>query len=241
MFFMPFLYQELFLSVMPVPGRLNVISISFPRPRVFYRQCSELCRVGHSYFRTLSRLVYTLQPVSRILLSLRYYASVGTNPFTSVEVIIREVDFRFIVRRIHLVRSQSILLLIYMHILRSFYYRRRANLPMSLQRAVILLITIRAAFLRYVLPWRQISFWRATVITRFLRVLPYRQDILELVWGRFTVGHPTLTRFFSLHYLLSLLIAPLSLIYIIILHMQRSRRPIEQNDYYLPFWPYFRV
>jgi len=193
-------------------------------------------------FRSLIRLVYTLQLVSRILLSLRYYARVGTNPFTSVEVIIREVDFRFIVRRMHLVRSQAILLLIYIHILRSLYYRRRANLPISLQRAVILLITIRAAFLRYVLPWGQISFWRATVITRFLRVLPYRQDILEWVWGRFTVRHPTLTRFFSLHYLLGLLIAPLSLIHIILLHMQRSRRPIrDQNDYYLPFWPYFRV
>ena len=67
-------------------------------------------------------------------------------------MIICEVDFRFIVRRIHLVRSQAILLLSYIHILRSLNYRRRANLPISLQRAVILLITIREAFLRYVLP-----------------------------------------------------------------------------------------
>lgn len=134
------------------------------------------------------------------------------------------------------------LLLIYIHILRSLYYRRGANIPISLQRAVILLITIRAAFLRYVLPWRQMSFWRATVITRFLRVLPYRQDILEWVWRGFTVGHPTLTRFFSLHYLLGLVIAPLSLIHILILHLQGSRGPIrDRNDYYIPFWPYFRV
>lgn len=186
--------------------------------------------------------MYTLQLVSRILLSLRYFARVGTSPFTSVEVIIREVDIRYLVRRIHLVRSQAILLLIYIHILRSLYYRRRANIPISLQRAVILLITIRAAFLRYVLPWRQISFWRATVITRFLGVLPYRQDILEWVWRGFTVRHPTLTRFFSLHYLLRLVIAPLSLIHILILHIQRSRGPIrDRNDYYIPFWPYFRV
>lgn len=193
-------------------------------------------------FRSLIRLVYSVQLISRILLSLRYFARVGTSPFTSVEVIIREVDLRFIVRRIHLVRSQAILLLIYRHMLRSLYYGRRANIPISLQRAVILLITIRAAFLRYVLPWRQMSFWGATVITRFLRVLPYRQDILEWVWRGFTVRHPTLTRFFSLHYLLRLVIAPLSLIHILILHIQRSRSPIgDRTDYYIPFWPYFRV
>lgn len=193
-------------------------------------------------FRSLIRLVYSVQLISRILLSLRYFARVGTSPFTSVEVIIREVDLRFIVRRIHLVRSQAILLLIYRHMLRSLYYGRRANIPISLQRAVILLITIRAAFLRYVLPWRQMSFWGATVITRFLRVLPYRQEILEWVWRGFTVRHPTLTRFFSLHYLLRLVIAPLSLIHILILHIQRSRSPIgDRTDYYIPFWPYFRV
>ena len=193
-------------------------------------------------FRSLIRTVFTIQLVSGILLSLRYYAGTRTIPFYSVEIIIREVDIRYIVRRLHLVRSQAILFFIYLHIMRSMLYRRRANIIITLQGTVILIATIGAAFLRYVLPWRQISFWGATVITRFLRVLPYRPDILEWVWRRFTVGHPTLTRFFSLHYILRIAVAPLSLIHMLLLHASRSGRPLrDRNDYYVPFWPYFRV
>jgi len=193
-------------------------------------------------FRSLIRTVFRVQIVSGILLSLRYYARTRTIPFYSVEVIIREVEAGYIVRGLHLVRSQAILFFIYLHIMRSILYRRRTNIIITLQRTLILVATIGAAFLRYVLPWGQISFWRATVITRFLRVLPYGPDILEWVWRRFTVGHPTLTRFFSLHYILRVAVAPLSLIHIILLHNSRSRRPLrDRNDYYVPFWPYFRV
>lgn len=193
-------------------------------------------------FRSLIRMIYTLQIISRIILSLRYFARSSIQSFDSVETIVRNVDIRYLFRGIHLIRSQAIILLIYLHICRSLYYRRRANILISLQRAVILVATIRAAFLRYVLPWRQISFWRATVITRFLGVLPIRPDILEWVWGGFSVGHPTLTRFFSLHYLLRILIGPLSLGHILLLHSNRSRRPLrDRNDYYIPFWPYFRI
>jgi len=193
-------------------------------------------------FRSLIRTVFTVQLISRVLLSLRYYARTGTMPFYSVEVIIREVDSGYTVRRLHLVRSQAMLFFIYLHIIRSMLYGRRANIVITLQGTLILVATIGAAFLGYVLPWRQMSFWRATVITRFLRVLPYRPDILEWVWGRFTVRHPTLTRFFSLHYILGIIVAPLSLIHMLLLHNARSRRPLrDRNDYYVPFWPYFRV
>jgi len=193
-------------------------------------------------FRSLIGIVYTIQLISRIILSLRYFARVRLNSFDSVENIVREVRGRVSIRRLHLVRSQAILLLIYLHIIRSLFYRRRANIFMSLQRAVILLITIGAAFLGYVLPWRQMSFWRATVITRFLGVLPYRPDILEWVWRGYTVDHPTLTRFFSLHYILGIAIAPLSLLHIVLLHEDRSGTPLrDRSDIYLPFWPYFRV
>lgn len=92
------------------------------------------------------------------MLSLRYFAGVRLNSFDSVENIVREVGGGVSVRGLHLVGSQAILLLIYLHIIRSLFYRRGANIFMSLQGAVILLITIRTAFLGYVLPWRQISF-----------------------------------------------------------------------------------
>lgn len=176
------------------------------------------------------------------MLSLRYFAGVRLNSFDSVENIVREVGGGVSVRGLHLVGSQAILLLIYLHIIRSLFYRRGANIFMSLQGAVILLITIGTAFLGYVLPWRQISFWGATVITRFLGVLPYRPDILEWVWGGYTVDHPTLTRFFSLHYILRISIAPLSLLHIVLLHEDGSGTPLgDRSDIYLPFWPYFRV
>jgi len=193
-------------------------------------------------FRSIVGFAYTVQLISRIILSLRYYARTITESFNSIETIVREVEYGYIIRRFHLVGSQAILLTIYLHITRSIYYRRRANTPITLQRAVILLVTIRAAFLRYVLPWGQISFWRATVITRFLRVLPNRPSILEWVWRGFTVGHPTLTRFFSLHYLLGLAIIPLSLIHVLLLHEKRSGRPLrDTRDFYIPFWPYFAI
>lgn len=193
-------------------------------------------------FRSMLRGVYTCQLISRILLSLRYHASTGSASFDSVENIVREVEHGISIRGMHLARSQIIILLIYLHMLRSLIYRRRVNAFITLQRTVILIMTMGAAFLGYVLPWGQMSFWRATVITRFLRVLPFRDDILKWVWGGFTVRHPTLVRFFSLHYLLRLAIAPLSLMHILILHQKGSGSPLgDYSDCYLPFWPYFGI
>jgi len=103
-------------------------------------------------FGSLIRLIYSLQLISGVILSLRYYARTGTDSFDSIENIVRNVDIRYLFRGIHLIRSQAIILLIYLHICRSLYYRRGANLVISLQRAVILVATIRAAFLGYVLP-----------------------------------------------------------------------------------------
>nr|BCM73312.1 cytochrome b [Salpa younti] len=193
-------------------------------------------------FGSLIGITYTIQLISGILLSLRYYAGTGTDSFNSVEIIAREVDAGFMIRGFHLVGSQMMMLLIYLHMGRSLYFGRGANMPMTLQGTVILLITMGAAFLGYVLPWGQMSFWGATVITGFLGVLPMGQDILEWVWGGFTVGHPTLTRFFSLHYLLGILIAPLSLMHMLILHSDGSGGPLgDRNDYYQPFWPYYGI
>merc|ERR1711970_338469 len=98
-------------------------------------------------FRSLIRTVFIVQLISRVLLSLRYYARTGTMPFYSVEVIIREVDSGYTVRRLHLVRRQAMLFFIYLHIIRSMLYGRRANIVITLQGTLILVETIGAAFL----------------------------------------------------------------------------------------------
>nr|BCM73300.1 cytochrome b [Pegea confoederata] len=193
-------------------------------------------------FGSLLGCVYTCQLVSGILLSLRYHASSGDSSFESVENIVREVEHGITVRGLHLAGSQMMMLLIYLHMLRSLMYGRGVNTLMTLQGTVILILTMGAAFLGYVLPWGQMSFWGATVITGFLGVLPFGDEILKWVWGGFTVGHPTLVRFFSLHYLLGLAIAPLSLMHVLILHQKGSGSPLgDYSDCYLPFWPYFGI
>nr|BCM73294.1 cytochrome b [Ihlea magalhanica] len=193
-------------------------------------------------FGSMVGFAYTVQLISGIILSLRYYAGTMTESFNSIETIVREVEYGYMIRGFHLVGSQAMLLTIYLHMTRSIYYGRGANTPMTLQGAVILLVTMGAAFLGYVLPWGQMSFWGATVITGFLGVLPNGPSILEWVWGGFTVGHPTLTRFFSLHYLLGLAIMPLSLIHVLLLHEKGSGGPLgDTGDFYIPFWPYFAI
>nr|BCM73324.1 cytochrome b [Thetys vagina] len=191
---------------------------------------------------SLLGITYVFQLVSGILLSLRYYAGDGTHSFDSVENIMREVNQGPVIRGLHLAGSQMMLLLVYLHMMRSLLYGRGVNTVMVLQGTVIMICTMGAAFFGYVLPWGQMSFWGATVITGFLGVIPMGDKLLEWVWGGFTVGHPTLTRFYSLHYLLGIAIAPLSLMHILILHDEGSGGPLgDFSDMYLPFWPYFGI
>lgn len=131
---------------------------------------------------------------------------------------------------------------IYLHIGRGIYYRRY-NLHLTWSVGIIILfITIATAFLGYVLPWGQISFWGATVITNLLSAIPYLGNtIVQWLWGGFAIDNATLTRFFTFHFLLPFIIAALILVHLLFLHQTGSNNPLglNRNIDKIPFHPYF--
>lgn len=111
-----------------------------------------------------------------------------------------------------------------------------------LVRVLLLVLSIRTAFLRYVLPWGQMSYWAATVITNLISVLPYRPSIVEWVWRGFSVNNPTLIRFYTFHFLFPFIVAFLTIIHLVFIHDFTSRHPLGGfSRKKIDFWPYFRV
>jgi len=194
-------------------------------------------------FRSTARICLVIQILTRIFLAMHYAASVDL-AFLSVEHIMRDVNRRWFLRYAHANRASIFFITVYIHILRRLYYRSYTS-PRELVwiiRVVIYLLIIITAFIRYVLPWRQISFWRATVITSLASALPIvRRSIVTWLWRRFSVDNATLNRFFSLHYLLPFIIARATIIHLAALHQYGSNNPlrIERKTDKISFYPYF--
>lgn len=131
-----------------------------------------------------------------------------------------------------------------MHIGRGIYYQSYKYLETWIIGVILLLTTIGTAFLGYVLPWGQISFWGTSVITNLITAIPYLGiDIVQWIWGGFSVDNPTLTRFFGLHFLLPFIIALITIVHLLFLHQTGSNNPlgINRNKNKLPFHPYFSI
>jgi len=176
----------------------------------------------------------------------RHYASEVHLAFTSVEHIRRDVRGGAVLRYIHANGASRFFIVVYVHIFRGLYYgsylQPRANLWYS--GIVIFFLRIATAFRGYVLPWGQISFWGATVITNLFSAIPeVGTSIVQLLWGGFSVDNPTLNRFYSLHYLLPFLIAAVAGLHLILLHQNGSNNPLGVLSVYdrIPFYPYFYV
>lgn len=154
----------------------------------------------------------------------------------------RDTQQGWLIRIIHANGARAFFFTLYIHIARGIYYRSFQLKLTWLIGVTIILITIATAFLGYVLPWGQISFWGATVITNLFSALPFvGQDIVYWLWGGFAVGAPTLTRFFSLHFLLPFLITALVAIHLLYLHETGSSNPLGlySNHDKVAFNPYF--
>jgi ubiquinol-cytochrome c reductase cytochrome b subunit len=163
-----------------------------------------------------------IQVVRGFLLSLYYNDSVSY-AFYSVTYLMLEVENGYEFRFIHSSGARLLFFLIFIHIGRRIWFKSYYILEVWESGAVIFLLLILVSFLGYVLPWGQISFWAATVITNLLYVVPYvGGQLLEWVWGGFRVGGPTLSRFFILHYIIPFLILVLSLVHLIFLHLDGS-------------------
>nr|AKF78622.1 cytochrome b [Corallimorphus profundus] len=177
-------------------------------------------------FGPLLGFCLVMQIVTGCFLSMHYCAEVGL-AFASVGHIMRDVNAGFLLRYFHANGASLFFLCLYVHIGRGLYYGGYTKTSVWRVGVVIFLLTMATAFMGYVLPWGQMSFWGATVITNLLSALPYvGTEIVQWVWGGFSVSGATLTRFFSLHFLFPFLLAILVGVHLIYLHVEGSNSPV---------------
>nr|AJW59812.1 cytochrome b [Cyanistes flavipectus]ANW84134.1 cytochrome b [Cyanistes cyanus] len=192
-------------------------------------------------FGSLLGICLVTQIVTGLLLAMHYTADTSL-AFTSVAHTCRNVQFGWLIRNLHANGASFFFICIYFHIGRGIYYGSYLNKE-TWNIGVILLLTLMAtAFVGYVLPWGQMSFWGATVITNLFSAIPYiGQTLVEWAWGGFSVDNPTLTRFFALHFLLPFVIAGLTLVHLTFLHETGSNNPlgIPSDCDKIPFHPYY--
>jgi len=195
-------------------------------------------------FGSLLAICLIIQIVTGVTLAMHYTPSVA-EAFNSVEHIMRDVNNGWLIRYLHANTASAFFFLVYLHIGRGLYYGSYKS-PRTLTWAigtVILIIMMATAFLGYVLPYGQMSLWGATVITNLMSAIPWiGQDIVEFIWGGFSVNNATLNRFFALHFLLPFVLAALVLMHLIAYHdVVGSGNPLGISANYdrLPFAPYF--
>ena len=199
--------------------------------------------LNYSYsFGSLAGLYFFLQVITGVLLAM-HYVSHTKYAFDSVVYIMQEVNFGWLMRYMHMNGASMIFIFLYCHIGRSIYYKSYLHKRITLWYSGILifLLMMATAFIGYVLPWGQMSLWGATVITNFVTAVPYiGEKIVHWIWGGFSVGNATLTRFYSLHYLLPFLIFALIFSHLILLHQVGSTHPGQTStNSIVPFHPYF--
>jgi ubiquinol-cytochrome c reductase cytochrome b subunit len=194
-------------------------------------------------FGSLLGMCLIIQILTGSFLAMHYQPHVDF-AFSSVEHIMRDVNAGYIIRYCHANVASFFFIFVYAHIGRGLYYGsyRSPRVLLWSIGVIILILMMAIAFLGYVLPYGQMSLWGATVITNLLSAIPvFGQDLVELIWGGFSVSNATLNRFFSLHYLLPFILAALALMHLISLHQHGSSNPlgITGNVDRLPMHPYF--
>nr|YP_010547229.1 cytochrome b [Odontocimbex svenhedini]UYK52168.1 cytochrome b [Odontocimbex svenhedini] len=192
-------------------------------------------------FGSLLGLCLMIQLITGIFLSMHYSANTEM-AFSSVIHICRDINYGWFMRMMHANGASFFFICIYIHIGRGIYYSSYHFFNTWLIGILILFMTMGAAFMGYVLPWGQMSFWGATVITNLLSAIPYIGTMMvQWLWGGFSVDNPTLTRFFSFHFIIPFLILALTMMHLMSLHSTGSNNPLGTNSNLdkIPFHPYF--
>nr|BAI63491.1 cytochrome b [Cynops ensicauda] len=192
-------------------------------------------------FGSLLGVCLITQIITGLFLAMHYTADTQS-AFSSVAHICRDVNHGWLVRNIHANGASFFFICIYLHIGRGMYYGSYLFKETWNIGVVLLLLVMATAFVGYVLPWGQMSFWGASVITNLLSAIPYvGGSLVEWVWGGFSVDKATLTRFFAFHFLLPFLIAGVSMIHLLFLHETGSNNPtgIPSSQDKISFHPYF--
>nr|AIT70904.1 cytochrome b [Parnassius nomion]AJR33139.1 cytochrome b [Parnassius nomion] len=192
-------------------------------------------------FGSLLALCLIIQILTGLFLTMYYTANIEL-AFYSVNYICRNVNYGWLIRTLHANGASFFFICIYLHIGRGIYYES-FNLKYTWMVGIIILFILMAtAFMGYVLPWGQMSFWGATVITNLLSAIPYLGTMLvNWIWGGFAVDNATLTRFYSFHFLFPFIILMLTMIHLLFLHQTGSNNPlgINSNLDKIPFHPFF--
>nr|ALO77521.1 cytochrome b [Scydmaeninae sp. 840139] len=192
-------------------------------------------------FGSLLGCCLMIQILTGVFLSMHYTADISM-AFNSVSDICRNVNYGWLMRSIHTNGASFFFICIYLHIGRGMYYSSYNLILTWLVGVLILFLVMATAFLGYVLPWGQMSFWGATVITNLLSAIPYLgTSIVQWLWGGFAVDNATLSRFFSLHFILPFIILAFMMIHLLFLHQTGSSNPMGLNSNIdkIPFHPYF--
>nr|ATN42483.1 cytochrome b [Calophya schini] len=194
-------------------------------------------------FGSLLGLMLIIQIASGIFLAMHFSAST-TLAFESLIHICRDVNNGWLLRIMHSNGASFFFIFVYLHIGRGIYFNSSIFKKTWISGVIILFLLMGTAFLGYVLPWGQMSFWGATVITNLLSAIPYLGQILvQWLWGGFAVDNPTLTRFFTLHFMLPFILSGVILVHLIFLHETGSSNPLGTplNNDKIPFYPYFLI
>lgn len=216
---------------------LNGLLIKYPVPY----------NINYFYnFGFMSGLFLAIQIITGLFLTMHYTPHID-HAFYSVDHIMRDISHGWLIRYMHSNGASMFFVVVYLHIIRGIYYGSY-RFPRTFVwniGVLIYILMMGTAFLGYVLPWGQMSFWAATVITNFLSVIPYfGLEVVQWVWGGFSINNATLGRFFCLHYLLPFVILALVLLHIILLHNYGSTNPLSfltRKIDKTSFYPYFYV
>jgi ubiquinol-cytochrome c reductase cytochrome b subunit len=211
--------------------------VAYPVPR----------NLNYSYtFGGILAFMLVVQIVTGIVLAMHYVA--GASAFESVEKIMRDVNYGWLLRYVHSTGASMFFLAVYVHIFRGLYYGsyKAPREILWILGVLIYLLMMATAFMGYVLPWGQMSFWGATVITNLFSAIPLVGNaITTWLWGGFSVGEPTLNRFFSLHYLLPFMIAGVVILHVWALHVTGQTNPtgieVKSKQDVVPFTPHATI
>nr|ASM82746.1 cytochrome b [Hapalopeza occipitalis] len=192
-------------------------------------------------FGSLLGLCLIIQIITGLFLAMHYSAHVDL-AFSSIAHICRDVNYGWLLRTLHANGASMFFICIYLHIGRGMYYGSYKFYYTWMVGVLILFLVMGTAFMGYVLPWGQMSFWGATVITNLLSAIPYLGiDLVQWVWGGFAVDNATLNRFFTFHFLLPFIVTAAVMIHLLFLHQTGSSNPLGLNSNLdkIPFHPYF--
>nr|WKU84010.1 cytochrome b [Microdon globosus] len=192
-------------------------------------------------FGSLLGICLIMQILTGLFLTMHYTANVNL-AYESINHILRNVNYGWLLRTLHANGASFFFICIFIHIGRGIYYNSYKYIQTWISGVIILMLVMMTAFMGYVLPWGQMSFWGATVITNLLSAIPYLGiNLVQWIWGGFAIDNATLSRFFTFHFLFPFITLGMMMVHLLFLHQTGSNNPLGLNSNLdkIPFHPYY--